>query len=200
MWIICCCSRCLCIVEMCYCHNSVALRCVLECSLLCRLSSILTRLKKWKNPFRWLLRSMEDCCSVVSAYVKKWIHFVILFGFSLQNLTHLNLAGNEISKLSQRVFYMLTNLEHLDLSHNPMVDLLPSAFKDIMVCMKCAGNETFDHILHAIWRNNVDRNWIFDFCRVWRNSVAVDATFNLSIRKYFSIYWACNGWISGITR
>lgn len=45
----------------------------------------------------------------------------------------LNLADNSIADLSPKIFQMLTKLKSLDLSLNPIEDLHPDAFKDIVV-------------------------------------------------------------------
>lgn len=59
-----------------------------------------------------------------------------------QDLRRLNLAVNSIVELVPKVFYLLGKLKHLDLSGNPLIDLPPDVFRDIMVRMIV--------ILHAI--------------------------------------------------
>lgn len=50
-----------------------------------------------------------------------------------QDLRRLNLAENLIVELVPRVFYMLGKLKYLSLSGNPLNDLPPDVFKDILV-------------------------------------------------------------------
>lgn len=50
-----------------------------------------------------------------------------------QDLRRLNLAENLIVELVPRVFYMLGKLKYLTLSGNPLNDLPPDVFKDILV-------------------------------------------------------------------
>ena len=45
----------------------------------------------------------------------------------------MNLADNSLSDLETKVFQMLTKLKILDLSRNPLEDLQPDIFKDIIV-------------------------------------------------------------------
>ena len=45
----------------------------------------------------------------------------------------LNLADNSIADLETKVFQMLTKLKNLDLSRNPLEDLPPDVFKDVIV-------------------------------------------------------------------
>lgn len=53
--------------------------------------------------------------------------------FTMQDLRRLNLAENLIVELVPRVFYMLGKLKYLSLSGNPLIDLPPDVFKDILV-------------------------------------------------------------------
>lgn len=45
----------------------------------------------------------------------------------------LSLADNALEVLLPRMFQQLTRLKHLDLSGNPIDDLVPEIFRDIMV-------------------------------------------------------------------
>jgi len=45
----------------------------------------------------------------------------------------LNLADNSLADLEVKVFQMLTKLKILDLSRNPLEDLQPDVFKDVIV-------------------------------------------------------------------
>lgn len=50
----------------------------------------------------------------------------------------MSLADNLIVELVPRVFYMLGKLNSIDLSGNPLIDLPPDVFKDILVSKKIA--------------------------------------------------------------
>lgn len=45
----------------------------------------------------------------------------------------LNLRENSIDVLYDRPFFMLTNLQYLDISENMLQDLPPEVFKDVQV-------------------------------------------------------------------
>lgn len=67
------------------------------------------------------------------------IHFYSVFNcFVLQSLRVLNLAENSIDVLYDRPFFMLTNLQYLDLSGNMLQDLPPEVFKDVQVIILIA--------------------------------------------------------------
>ena len=51
----------------------------------------------------------------------------------MQDLRTLNLADNSLVDVATKVFQMLTKLKALDLSRNPLEDLPPDVFKDIIV-------------------------------------------------------------------
>lgn len=45
----------------------------------------------------------------------------------------LNLADNLLEEMVSRLFQQLTKLKYLDLSGNPLEDLTPDVFRDVMV-------------------------------------------------------------------
>lgn len=51
----------------------------------------------------------------------------------MQDLRTLNLADNSLVDVTTKIFQMLTKLKTLDLSRNPLEDLPPDVFKDIIV-------------------------------------------------------------------
>lgn len=53
--------------------------------------------------------------------------------FIFKDLHTLNLADNSLADLEAKVFQMLTKLKILDLSRNPLEDLQPDVFKDVIV-------------------------------------------------------------------
>lgn len=52
-----------------------------------------------------------------------------------KDLHTLNLADNSLAELEAKVFQMLTKLKILDLSRNPLEDLQPDVFKDVIVSL-----------------------------------------------------------------
>lgn len=66
------------------------------------------------------------------------------------------MGDNSIEELPQRVFLMLGKLEYLDLSNNPLQNLIPDVFKDIMV-----SEYTLDFIFFAYLVID-NENWLTD--------------------------------------
>ena len=54
----------------------------------------------------------------------------------------LSLADNSLEEMVPRLFQQLTKLKYLDLSGNPLEDLTPDVFRDIMV-RKCRLTSKF---------------------------------------------------------
>lgn len=67
---------------------------------------------------------------------------------AMQDLRRLNLAENLIVELVPRVFYMLGKLKYLSLSGNPLIDLPPDVFKDILVRKSFSVLPSFLPFLH----------------------------------------------------
>lgn len=74
------------------------------------------------------LKVSKEMVKICSAGEKELIE-----RFLFQDLRRLNLADNLINELVPRVFFMLGRLKYLDISKNPLNDLPPDVFKDILV-------------------------------------------------------------------
>lgn len=73
------------------------------------------------------------CFISIFRYLFSIHHIGAVDKFAMQDLRRLNLAENLIVELVPRVFYMLGKLKYLSLSGNPLIDLPPDVFKDILV-------------------------------------------------------------------